>query len=52
MTALLERERHGTGQSVSTSALGAQIFIQSWGDTAMHSDWRTLAASRKLYAKY
>ena len=30
MTALLERERHGTGQSVSTSALGAQIFIQSW----------------------
>lgn len=30
MTALLERERHGTAQSVSTSALGAQIFIQSW----------------------
>ncbi|MBA59784.1 MAG: hypothetical protein CMQ40_11540 [Gammaproteobacteria bacterium] len=30
MTALLERERHGIAQSVSTSALGAQVFIQSW----------------------
>ncbi|MCY3795071.1 MAG: CoA transferase, partial [Gammaproteobacteria bacterium] len=30
VTALLARERHGTGQKVSTSALGGQLWLQSW----------------------
>ena len=30
VTALLARERHGTGQKVNTSALGGQLWLQSW----------------------
>ena len=30
VTALLARERHGTGQKVSTSALGGQLWLQAW----------------------
>jgi len=30
MTALVARERHGVGQRVSTSALGAQLWLQMW----------------------
>jgi CoA:oxalate CoA-transferase len=30
MTALLSRERHGTGQRVQTSALGATLWLQQW----------------------
>lgn len=30
MTALFARERHGVGQRVQTSALGAQLWLQMW----------------------
>ncbi len=30
MTALLSRERHGAGQRVQTSALGATLWLQQW----------------------
>lgn len=30
MTALLSRERHGVGQRVQTSALGATLWLQQW----------------------
>ena len=30
VTALLARERHGVGQKVDTSALGGQLWLQSW----------------------
>jgi crotonobetainyl-CoA:carnitine CoA-transferase CaiB-like acyl-CoA transferase len=30
VTALLAKERHGVSQQVSTSSLGAQIWLQSW----------------------
>jgi formyl-CoA transferase len=30
VTALLARERHGGGQQVTTSALGAQLWLQQW----------------------
>ncbi len=30
VTALLARERHGAGQSVQTSALGTQLWLQQW----------------------
>jgi crotonobetainyl-CoA:carnitine CoA-transferase CaiB-like acyl-CoA transferase len=30
MTALLARERHGSGQRVQTSALGATLWLQQW----------------------
>ena len=30
VTALLARERHGTGQKVTTSALGGQLWLQAW----------------------
>ena len=30
MTALLSRERHGIGQRVQTSALGAALWLQQW----------------------
>jgi crotonobetainyl-CoA:carnitine CoA-transferase CaiB-like acyl-CoA transferase len=30
MTALLSRERHGSGQRVQTSALGAALWLQQW----------------------
>jgi crotonobetainyl-CoA:carnitine CoA-transferase CaiB-like acyl-CoA transferase len=30
LTALFARERTGTGQQVQTSALGAQLFLQTW----------------------
>lgn len=30
MTALFARERHGVGQRVETSALGAQLWLQMW----------------------
>ena len=30
VTALLAKERHGVGQTVNTSSLGTQIWLQSW----------------------
>ena len=43
MTALLSRERHGLGQRVQTSALGASLWLQQWELTHVSMTGATLA---------
>ncbi len=50
MTALVARERHGTGQRVDTSAYGGQLWLQQWELTHASITGQPLKRSGAYYA--